>query len=411
MTDEITEMASSVTSKVEAVRRFFADSKAKNHPIKEHPVSKQEEYVRDLYLEMLCVVSQYQNGNPENAFILVKRIMASCDETQSLQEYIKRSLEITQERIAEFIKQCKDNELCEIFMVDSMLLSCSNGSPNIMQVLFLTEFGDMLGFDKDKMVELSKFALTILKQDSEEYQSLLKQENAYVQVNLLGYAKEFVSGLLIFTEKKIYYYTKELSNHPFEKELNLSNVDEVIIENFTFANDTIVINDVKKLQIINCVFRDYEKKNNFGYCEKLVINARNVDLIIIDRSIFKYCICRGKGTAPLRLISVTNLIIKDSRFDNIQNPVGYYDSCTSGGVLYFSGHSMSEILIDHCEFNNCSVGGDNCAAIIYKKSLKNARINYSLFSRCKGSYLFGDYVFPLQEEHNQYVDCAPTKKR
>jgi len=35
--------------KVETVRRFFSDSKASNHPVKEHPISKTDEYIRNMY--------------------------------------------------------------------------------------------------------------------------------------------------------------------------------------------------------------------------------------------------------------------------------------------------------------------------------------------------------------------------
>ena len=67
MAGKTTKKTASVDTKVEAVRRFFADSKPENHPIKEHPVTKQEEYVRDLYLEMLCVMAQYESSNAMTA--------------------------------------------------------------------------------------------------------------------------------------------------------------------------------------------------------------------------------------------------------------------------------------------------------------------------------------------------------
>lgn len=118
-----------INKKVETVRRFFSDSKASNHPVKEHPISKTDEYIRNMYFDMLCVAAQYESDDTENAFTLIKRIMSACKNVQPFEEYIRRSMELTVEKTAEFIKQCRDNKLCEIFFVDSLLFSLLKSPP------------------------------------------------------------------------------------------------------------------------------------------------------------------------------------------------------------------------------------------------------------------------------------------
>lgn len=411
-------MNKKVDSKVESVRRFFADSKASNHPINEHPVSKAEEYVRNLYFDMLCVVAQYECNDTENAFTLIKRIMATCTETQPLAEYIKRSMEITPDRTAEFIKQCKDKGLCEIFMIDAMLLSCSNGSPNIKQAAFIAQFGDMLGFDKSNMEEMVKFSVAILEQDSDKYQELLNGNNENVQETLLCYAKKFVFGLILCTNTKRYYFAPKLNNIPFNKKIEISNIDDIFIENLEFMNNIISVSFAKKITIINCLFHDYCEKSSFrGYNRKNAIIAHNVQKISIEKSNFKNCICEGSGTAIIHNSYVQNLCISDCKFNNIRNPVGYHDSCTSGGVIYFGsdrGWNVGEkpvITIKNSEFINCSVGGHDCGAIIYKNGYPEVNIHDSNFYDCRGSYLFADYSFNLKtDQNNQYINCCTKKK-
>lgn len=411
-------MSNEINTKVESVRRFFKENKAANHPITEHPVSKQEEYVRDLYLDMLCVFAQYESVDTENAFTFIKRIMAACKDIQPFDEYIRRSMELTTEKTTEFIMQCKENNLCEIFFVDSLIIACANGTPNSKQIVFMAQFGDMLEFDKDKMTEMSEFVLAILEQDSDNYQQLLNESNADVQLNLLCYAKKFVTGLIICTSTKRHYYAPELVDIPFNKKIKLSNIDEVIIENLAFVNNTIFVEHTKKLKITNCLFHDYEYKYNNEYRSINTICVKNTDDVIIKECNFKNCICKGGNDAIIRNCSVQYLDLSYCRFDNIKNPTTYYDS-DAGAVIYFSGDTnvfafdrkRENIYISNCEFNNCQVNGRDSGVIIYKKGYPEVHISNSRFSDCRGNYMFADCSFNLATDiNNQYINCC-TKKR
>ena len=115
---------------------------------------------------------------------------------------------ITPERAAEFVKQCKDNGLREIFMVDSMLLSCANGEPNAKQVAFVTEFGDMLGFGQQADDgTMSKFAfLAILAcRIRRGIRNFDDEKGGDARRSSLGYAKDFLSGLIKLKTALDYY--------------------------------------------------------------------------------------------------------------------------------------------------------------------------------------------------------------
>lgn len=372
MAGKTTKKTTSVDTKVEAVRRFFADSKPENHPIKEHPVSKQEEYVRDLYLEMLCVVAQYESSNTENAFTLIKRIMAACEETQPLEEYIKRSMELTPERAAEFVRQCKDNRLCEIFMVDSMLLSCANGEPNAKQVAFVTEFGDMLGFGKAMMERMARFAFLTLTQTCTCFQ----------------YDRAFYDGKVTDSKSKVHYLgVSEDSLYKADGVLEVSNKETVIFENMVFEGVEIRLNSVKHAVFQNCVFKKYNHGKNIFYA----ISGENVEqLTVTDCRFEDFELNDG---AVIYMEDKCSCKLKTSHFSNIH--------CCRGVQL----RSNSKIDIDTCDFK--TIHSEQNLVVLWDGTVS---VMNSDFFNCKTDY--SNTLFETRnynEKNNKFSNCAKIK--
>lgn len=359
-------MNKKINAKVEAVSRFFADSKASNHPINEHPVSKAEEYVRNLYFDMLCVVAQYECNDIENAFTLIKRIMSACENVQPLEEYIRRSMELTTEKASEFIKQCKDNNLCEIFFVDSLLLSCSNGTPNAKQVAFLSQFGDMLGFDKADMTEIAKFAVAILEQDSAKYQELLNENNANIQICLLCYAKEFVSGLILQTSRKLYYYSKNFKEYKLDISKNylsyfmtiLAKYDEDVEKAKTICYEDIgddIFFDLDNNLINMMHFKNYDEIR----IENIKIELGGMYFSSVKNLIFENC---HVASTTLYLKSIDKVTINNCIFKWDGEPNYQYEGGKSD--LYYYNRAIqadlenSEVMISNTKFSNFSVYSD-----------------------------------------------------
>ena len=138
-------MSETMDKKVEMVRSFFKKEQPKNHPIKNHPLEKCEEYVKNLYIDMLCVFAMYDNDDTENQNRFIERIIYGVGDTLSIADHIKRAMEITVDKVSEFIKQIQDNDIKDIFFIDALIISCANGSPTKKQTEFLAEFADMLG--------------------------------------------------------------------------------------------------------------------------------------------------------------------------------------------------------------------------------------------------------------------------
>lgn len=402
-------MNKKINAKVEAVRRFFADSQASNHPIKEHPISKAEEYVRNLYFDMLCVVAQYECNDTENAFMLIKRIMSACENVQPLEEYIRRSMELTTEKTAEFIKQCKDNNLCEIFFVDSLLLSCSNGTPNAKQIAFLSQFGDMLGFDKANMTEIAKFAVAILEQDSEGYQEILNENNENIQTSLLCYAKEFVIGMIICTSKKRHYFAKNINEFTYQNKNDceetgedeedvfcVASLEEVIFENLILS-EYMVYESVKRIIIKNCQFKN--ESIFFSCCDE----------ILIDNCIFMDIELKCNFRGAVSISNGRNFTISNSKFNNICNKEVH--SNKFAGAIFVLGTRGGEInIINNCDFNKCRAynydsyyGYAKGSAVLgIDKSDMNIFVINCHFSNCEGDHLLEGAI----SDNNTFIGCC-----
>lgn len=381
----------SINQKVEAVRRFFADSKATNHPIKEHPVSKIEEYVRDLYLDMLCVVAQYESNDTENAFTLIRRIMAACKKPQQLEEYIKRSMEITPERTAEFIKQCKDNGLCEIFMVDSMLLSCSNGVPNGKQVEFLTQFGDMFGLGKDTTAALAGLVYAILGQDFEQLaQAVKKCEVLAFDLQCLScYITPITDKIIKLKGKNLYYYSltpvpfveyDEKGKPRFEQ---FENMDTVVFRNL-IIKCPITFSAIKRVLFIDCQFIDLE--------QYMLVQCESVENIEVIN-----CKVQTKKCTFLEVFGCkSNITITNSFF---------YD-----GWEVLIG-DVSSFTLENCVFSNCH---PMCGAkaLFTLGNSPIIRMSECHFVNCQGDYLFhtDDGKINMKEKNNSFNKCPPIAK-
>lgn len=388
-------MANAIDTKVKQIRTFFKKNQPKNHPILEHPISKCEEYVRGLYFDMLCVMAQYENEDVENQNRFIQRIMAGCEESMPITEHIKRAMEISADKVEEFLKQCKENNLSEIFFVDSLLIACANGAPNKKQVEFLAEIGDVLGFDKGKMQYLTELAVSILEQDSEKYETANagyeEEDKSKLLEQMLCYFKEFVSGLLIDTPTYKYYYAKKQPDTPlFDEETIFYNLDSVVIEN-QFMNQRIEFQSVKSVILRNCTIQNLTKHFNFDSVETITIENCHFDNCGQGQS------CFG-GALYFEKCTNANINIISSKFVSCKVSSSY-----DGGVAYVSCSFGVTITFIGCEFDDCKAG---YGSILYDCNNFNATVKTSscYFSNCSGDYLFSNYEY--QGENNKIIGCC-----
>lgn len=383
-------MGKEIDIKVENIRRFFQKGQPFNHPIKDHPLYNCEEITKDIYIDMLCVIAQYENDDIENQKIFIQRIMAGIGDNMSISDHIKRAMQISIDKVEEFIKQCIDNNLQEIFLVDSLIISCANGIPNKKQVEFIAEIADVFTFSKEKIIFLSKVSLSILEQNSDmlheasinykgnDCEDFYEKINCYLQTfdNL---KKVFINGIYTDSNELIDKLKSdcEIMFNDFDKltiiginitsPIEFSAVGNVILKKCKIENikKYLTFCGVKKVKIENC---------HFTNCNSCALSFENDECVVE---------------------------IYNSKFVNISNGDNSLASVIKSRCNF--------ILFEGCIFEDCS----NTNYILLTRAIISFG-NYVIANNCSyincknGDTLFsnGDY----NGTNNEIIGCVQEKK-
>lgn len=358
---------SEINKKVELVRSALIKNSPLNHPLIGHPIAECEEFVKQLYIDNLCVIAQYENEDTENQLKFIQRIMAAAAMQESIMENVKNALQLNAEQFGEFIRQCRENKLSDIFLLDSMLIACADGVPNKKQIEFLAEIAQGLGIGRQRLEWLSGLAKCILAQDSDQYAELCKQiphdERTEILPCIICYLKEFVTGVLVDTDDLLYIYAKTKAEFDFSQ-LGVLSRKNIIIENIIFKHDKNVlkIRSSEKLEINNCeienillncyciekvniVKSEFYKLNDDDdydeYNDGFLIIFKNADELVIQESIFDSC----NGYAVLGGWNIEAIKLFKCKF---------VDCVSVEDLIYFSGDvEKTGIILQENKFTGC----------------------------------------------------------
>jgi len=359
-------MSEEMNKKVEIVRSFFKKEQPKNHPIKDHPLEKCEEYTKNLYVDMLCVFAMYDNDDTENQFNFIQRIMSGIEDTLSINDHIKRAMEVNVDKVGEFIKQIQDNDIKGIFFTDALIISCANGSPTKKQTEFLAEFADTIGFEKKTISFLSKMVVSILEGNSDKLNECANEcedIGKYVE-SAMCYLKTNLEKILLSCDGTVYWHLKSQDKiEQLADNYQFKNLDSVVLESIVIDKN-ISFSAVKTVRIENCIFE--ENRNGpvlaFSGVETVIIDKcifRNLAKVLnfitkpsvanITNSLFENCSALS-GDKEAVIITSTGADIKfeNTVFKNIYN--SYSDRSYDHVVISYGNN----IEISNCEFYDCT---------------------------------------------------------
>lgn len=386
------------------------------HPIKEHPIDKCEEFVKKLYIDMLCVIAQYENSDTEFSLNFVQRIMAGAEMKEPVTEHVKNAMEITEERFGEFLRQCRENKLENIFVVDAMLIACADGKPNSKQGAMLAELTAALGFKKKQVEILSSLAAVILEQNSDKYfevyKTIPKNDVYTVITNVVCYITEFVSGVLIDCSELLLVYSKNktklndlsldllISESPFEElfaEIAGEKYSAVISEDYPIRHHQKVV--FENLIINERIRIEYGDSVTFKNCEMYSADVFNYRYLnIVD------CIFDGKNDSTnfYHISNNTRITITSSIFKN-------YSSWKKrmGRRLFLVEDDFYEfaepcsVSIKNCRFENIESSEYTNAFSVHNSGVS---IEDSIFIKCTGKFLFTDWE---KLKNNTFTNCCP----
>lgn len=284
---------SDINQKVNLLRSSLKAKMPYSYPLEQHPIIGKEEYVQKLYFDVLCVVAQYENKDMENQLKFIQRIMAGAGRSEAISEHIKNAMEITEETFEEFLKQCKENALTDIFIVDGLLIACAGGVPNEKQMEFMSEIACAFGMRRNYLEWMTGIVKAILEQDTQEYTKVCQQiphdAKKRIVPTVICYLKDFVSGVLVDTDDMLWIYSKEkrkidikalfpdmkisrkkvvLENVIIDVEgedniLNINGCENLFIANSEFIHVGISMNAIKNILLKNVIFNAIISKDKY----------------------------------------------------------------------------------------------------------------------------------------------------
>ena len=283
------------TSKsVDKLRMYFKKHKSESYPIKNHPLEQADEYTKGIYITMLCVVMCNNNEVREEQTLFIERLMKGIELSISINDYIKRALEIDDKFAEDFIRQFKDSDLKYNFIVDALILISSIGTPEKKDVEFVSEICDILAIEKKELSELVRLAFIILEQSSHEYKEFCSMELSIDISKFLFYIFDFCQGIL--SNNSQLFYAK------FENIDSLKN--EEIFNNLESISS-------KKVILENIIFDGFEKLPSLNNCGEILIN----------KCIFK------NNAQSLKFIESEKVTIINCNFEKLKHRALYFSEC------------------------------------------------------------------------------------
>lgn len=154
--------------KISGIRSSMNEMKAELYAIKNPDLVILDEYNKDLYLKLLATVVQYDNNPSDMQILYLKRIVKGIETEKSIEDYMKKALELSVDDVINFIEFAKTNNVKFYFALESILL-VNMGDSNEQNMEFVAELMELCGVTKADLEYLSLVAKSILQQDSMYY--------------------------------------------------------------------------------------------------------------------------------------------------------------------------------------------------------------------------------------------------
>lgn len=429
---------------------------ASKNPLKNHYISKLDEYTQKIYLTYLAnIINITKNQKTKYSQIqFFSRLISSIDNKSfDTKEILITSLTNKMD-LLEFVK-CISDKLLDIFIVDSLILTYINSDAESEVLEYVSEIISLFNIKVEKFKELLKLVKAILIKDDDGIVSHSKVSD----LNLfLCYMKNPYNGVIVYSlEDAIKEESEEITilNTKIKNVKEVIDLDKFVANKIVFRN--CIIEDIngiesqnKIVEIHNTIFKNIhspikinsgfmgttykEFQRNFGlldiqncYIDNCIFENCSVskELIKIKKgSIFNSQIIECKGidvNSETFLIDtsyteIKNLIIKNCKIETNNNS----RNRTSLGII-----SILYGRIDNCKIHNCTAKaissyGKYAEYRSYIIKAENSKVNSCTFEQC--DCIQGDtykatihnYIIGLLDSSNsncKFVECCSYNYR
>lgn len=347
--------------KVQEVQKAFNEERIKRFAIVSPELLKQSDYVKSLYMRMLCALMRC--GSPtEEQVLFVKRLTAGAEMTDNFTELMRQSMNMDAESITAFIEALRPNDAKFYFVLDGCI-ACVLGAGGD-RFAMLAECAELLGVTEIELRYLAQAAKAIVLQSSAAFDEAKKYRTARTENLSFGYhIKWFYSGAIENTERCFHWYSANKKKLDLEK-CNL-NARNIIIENA----------EIELAQQITLDDHGYVIFNN---CSIVQQKYGRITLLFTDEAEFRNCTVIGAthGDSSRNFCDfdhTAKLTVKHNVFRNCFSNTGLFreTNCTTDALneAAFIGNSLVDCRVERDYEGALLASIQNCN---YLKVLNNS---------------------------------------
>lgn len=369
-----------------------------------------DEYVRILYIRLLCTIAEYENVPTESQQLYLRRIVSGLAIEGNLEEHMRQSLDISETDLREFLSYIKESSLRYYFVLDGLILT---GMTSVSEENrdYLAQLIELCSVTKKELQQLCVIAKSVIQQDSALFDEAKKRGNENIAyLDFTPYVQNYYTGAIIDTDEEKYYSAPEKER----------------AEGITFPER---FHALRKVRFNNL---------------KINLNA-NIVLESCEEVCFKECDIGG-GEFNIKLLACGNVRFENCRFSDFSNRVlieeqtgsvtirncsftdcifiyssWEYNSSEKGFVIYAenpAGNGINNII--NCVFKNCGGRNENHSHPVAFVSNARSSVSGSTFYSC-WHYNYWKSNNPSKDEedsrrtmflpetpgeNNQFYDCA-----
>lgn len=374
-----------INERVNKLRDYIKANKAQNYPITGHPLENVTDYIKNIYLKMLCVITAYGDEVKEEQTLLLQRIISGVYTEGTIEDYMRQALDVEVSDFEEFLMQIKDVRLEYIFAVDAMLVTFVSDSPGEHQSELLAEILEMLCITKPELQYLVAISRSIIEQSNDVYSQAERMRPETVDYReFLCYCRKYITGIVCNSEKQLYLSSvKQYSFDLNSLKLSAQNEQYIVFKQAQVVMENLIIDNScqalhfeanESVKFINCEFCGDIKSILFTAC-------KNIEII--------NCIFRNFTSRTILLDNSLNIKIEGCNFINCK--FNYHRSSNDwealGGVIHSNiTDNTINLVINSCEFKEC--GGVNDTNFYSSAVIANcsAQVSNSKFINCWNYY-------------------------
>lgn len=396
-------------NKADGIKQMLDALKSEKYALRNSELVILDEYIKKLYVKLLCTVIQYKDEPEEGQLAYLKRVISGIDIDDTLEVCMRKALEISEADVKEFLSIVSKEKYKYYWTLDGIVL-LAMAKKNKESYEYFAELIELLEINKSDLEYISTVAKAVLEQSSVYFNHSTTLKNERVEnLNFVPYIRNFYAGAIVDTESEKYYSApdKELSG-------------DIIYP----------VNYEEKRVVFENVIIEVKDAWNFNWCEEVI---------------FSNCTLIGNNN-PLNFYRVDTVKFSNCRVENFSNRVAVMDSINkfevsfsefsycgktcdsfktiSGGLFVVDGENQPEIVnIENSEFHNCYIenvekkcpGIYNATGVVLalvSNSSKKVRVVNNKFIRClsriggydcNGAYFSVGYGSDTEESGNTYI--------